>query len=102
MNLCESDLILMGYKRRQDPQKRGPKKNTIVEVQYKNLHVRADGADAMDSVFEQGYDSDGEIDQYLEMDHASQLQEIEEACDVHIASKPDEGGGALAINNFPD
>ena len=36
-------------------QKRGPKKNTIVEVQYKNLPLRADGADAMESLFEQGY-----------------------------------------------
>ena len=51
--------------------KRGPKKNNIVEVQYKNLPVRADGSDAMESLFEQGYDSDGEIAPYLEMDHAS-------------------------------
>ena len=64
--------------------------------------MHADEADAMESLFEQGYDSDGEIAPYLEIDHASQLQDLEEACDDCIASEHDEGGGVPTINNLPD
>ena len=61
-----------------------PKKNSAPI--FKNLTTRTDGADVMESLFEQGYDSDGQPAPYLNV-NAADLEELEETCDVPLGDE---------------
>ena len=65
---------------------------------YRKLPSRTDGSDNMESLFEQGYDSDGERAPYLnyrDMD----LEDLEKSCDVRVGEEPPATGED--INNSP-
>ena len=66
---------------------------------YRKLPSRTDGSDNMESLFEQGYDSDGERAPYLncrDMD----LEELEKSCDVRVGEEPPATGGISTIHQL--
>ena len=68
----------------------------IIEY-YRKLPSRTDGSDIMESLFEQGYDSDGERAPYLNF-RVMDLEELEKSCYVRAGVEPPVAGN---INNSP-